>query len=66
MEKFNGTKFDLWNIKDDYFHGDRDIWDAKSGRKHIGMKYKEWVMLERKVRSRIKLSLVDSILLNIF
>jgi hypothetical protein len=65
MEKFNGTNFELWKLKMEDLLIDRDLWVAVSGTKPIGMKDEEWVVLERKVRSLIRLCLVDLVLLNV-
>jgi hypothetical protein len=41
-------------------------WVALLRMKPVGMKDEEWVVLERKVRSLIRLYLVDLVLLNVF
>jgi hypothetical protein len=65
MEKFNGTNFELWKLKMEDLLIDRDLWVAVSRTKPIGMKDEEWVVLERKERSLIRLCLADSVLLNV-
>jgi len=55
MEKFKGTKFDLWKIRMEDLLIDQDLCVAVFGTKHIGMKYEEWVVFERKERSLITL-----------
>jgi hypothetical protein len=66
MEKFNGTNFELWKLKMEDLLIDQDLWVVVSGTKPIGMKDEEWVVLERKERSLIRIfCLANSILLNV-
>jgi len=66
MEKFNGTNFELWKLKIEDLLVDQYLWVVVSGTKPTGMIDEEWVVLERRVRSLIRLYLVDLVLFNVF
>jgi hypothetical protein len=66
IEKFNGQNFELWKLKIDDLLVDREQWTTFCrGTMPVGMSTKEWEKLERRTRSTIRLSLADSMLLNV-
>jgi hypothetical protein len=66
MENFNGTNFELWKLKMEDLLIDQDLWVTIRGTKPIGMIDEEWVVLERKARSLIRLYLGDLVLVNVY
>ena len=64
MKKFDGTNFELKKLKMENFLVDLDIWDIIFEIKPNSMKDKERKVLEKKVRSLIRICLVNSLLLN--
>ena len=67
IEKFNGQSFELWKIKMEDLLVDREQWIAVDpGTKPTGMVKEDWDKLERKARSKIRLCLLDSVLVNVF
>jgi hypothetical protein len=53
MEKFSGTKFELWKFKMEDIRIDRYLWVVVSRSKPTSMIDEERVVLTRKVRSLI-------------
>jgi hypothetical protein len=45
MEKFNGTKFEMWKLKMEDLLIDQDLWVAVYRDKPTGMIDEEWVVL---------------------
>lgn len=65
IEKFNGTNFDLWKLKAKDMLVDQDLWIIVSSNKPPSVKQEDWDLADRKTRGLIRLSLADSILLNV-
>jgi len=65
VEKFNGTNFELWKLKIEDMLVDRDLWESVNGTKLAVMSQANWYLKDRKAKGLIRLSLVDSILLNV-
>ena len=65
IEKFNGTNFELWKLKLEDLLFDRDLWSVVSGIKPLGMKQEDWDLTNQMARGLIRLSLADSVLLNV-
>ena len=66
IEKFNGQSFELWKLKMEDFLVDKDEWIVVDpGTKPMGVSNEEWKKLDRKAKSRIRLCVSDSMLLNV-
>ena len=66
IEKFNGQSFELWKLKMEDLLVDKDQWIAVDpGTKPTGMTDEEWLKLDRKAKSTIRLCVSDSVLLNV-
>ena len=66
IEIFNGHSFELWKLKMEDMLVDKDQWIAVDpGTKPMGVSDEEWKKLDQKAKSTIRLSVSDSILLNV-
>ena len=66
IEKFNGKSFELWKLKMEDLLVDRDQWIAVDpGTTPTGTSADDWKKMDRKAKSRIRLCLSDSVLLNV-
>lgn len=65
VEKFNGTNFNLWKLKMEDMIIDRDLWETVSSLKPTTMAQANWDLKDQKAKGLIRLSLVDSVLLNV-
>jgi hypothetical protein len=67
VEKFNGQKYQLWNMQmEDYLY-QKDLFLRLGGiaEKSTDMKDKEWEVLDRKALGMMRLSLAASVAFNI-
>ena len=66
IEKFNGQSFELWKLKMQDLLVDKDQWIAVDpGTKPTTMSDEDWVKLDRKANSTIRLCISDSVLFNV-
>lgn len=73
IEKFDGTRFDLWKMKMEDLLCDRDLWSAIEKEKPDAAQpdvvdpkeIEDWVRIDRKAKGLIRLCLADSILTNV-
>ena len=67
IEKFNSPNFELWKLKMEDLLVDREQWiDVDLGTKLAATSQDDWDKLDRRVRSKIRLELSDSVLLNVY
>jgi hypothetical protein len=67
VDKFNGQKYQLWNMQMEYYLCHKDLFLPLGGieKKSTAMKDKEWEVLDRKALGTIRLSLEASVAFNI-
>jgi hypothetical protein len=66
IEKFNGKFFELWKLKMEDLLVDIDQWiTVDPSTEPTGTSVDDWKKLDRKVKSTIRLCLLDSVLLNV-
>ena len=67
IKKFNGQNFELWKLKVEDLLVDKEHWVGMHlGTNPIAMSIEDWEKLDRKVRSTIRLCILDSVLLNVY
>lgn len=68
VEKFFGTKFEMWKLKMEDLLIDRDLWDAvdeNKSRPADPTLAAQYDVMDRKAKGLIRLCLADSILINV-
>lgn len=65
IENFNGTNFEVWKLKVEDMLVDRYLWIIVSSNKPLGMKQEDWDLADQNARGLIRLSLADSVMLNV-
>ena len=66
IKKFNGKHFELWKLNMEDMLVDRDQWImVDPGTTPTGTSVDDWKKLDRKAKRKIRLCLLDSILLNV-
>jgi hypothetical protein len=66
IEKFNGKIFELWKLKMEDLLVDRDEWImVDPGTEPTGTSADDWKKMDRKAKSKIRLCLSNSVLLNV-
>jgi len=66
IKKFNGQSFELWKLKMEDLLVDKDQWIMVDlGTKPMGVFDEEWKKLDQKEKRKIRLCVLDLVLLNV-